>query len=310
MTGYPPTVGELEAFLSRPAPRRQKRHTLRFLVDSVPLLEHLAKLARTTPRPLPLDVAIEFDVGMGKGGINDRAELDACLKILRAERSRLRLGAVLGYDGHATLNGAAPYRRLVAVQAQDSYRNHLASLAELGADLYDAKTLIRNGPASSNYRNWTGGPANEIACGSAFLYAGYLNGGYDVQGLFPALTMGGSVRRITSDHPSVPVTGTTLPGSDQMEIVVQGIGTAAEVVLPEGASEDDAVRRRRRAGGAEGLGEARRLRPLPARADRSRDRQVLGDRGGPGGHRAAALADLPAAGCVSVSAVRRTCAAR
>ena len=60
-----------------------------------------------------------------------------------------------------------------------------------------------------------------------------------MQGLFPALTMGGSVRRITSDHPSVPVTGTTLPGSDQMEIVVQGIGTAAEVVLPEGASEDE-----------------------------------------------------------------------
>ncbi len=238
MTGYPPTFGELAAYLGARPPRRQRRHTLRLLIDSVPLMEELARLVRTTRRRLPLDVALELDVGMGRGGINDAAELEACLALLRAERRRLRLGAVVGYDGHATLNGDAGYRRLVASQAQQAYRDHLAALAELGGDLYDPDALIRNGPASSNYRNWAGGPANEISPGSAFLFAGYLGGGYDVEGLHPALAMGGSVRRITGDHPSVPASGLAAPGADREEIIVQAVGAPSEVVWPPGASED------------------------------------------------------------------------
>jgi D-serine deaminase-like pyridoxal phosphate-dependent protein len=240
MTGYPPTFGELADYLAAKPPKRQRKHRLRILVDSVPLMEHLARLARTTRRRLPLEVAIEFDVGMGRGGMNDRDELKACLDVLRAERDRLRLTAVLGYDGHATLRGDSEYRKLVATQAQDSYRTHLADLKDLGAGLYDEATLIRNGPGSSNYRNWVGGPANEVGCGSAFLFAGYLNGGYDVDGLAPALTLGGAVRRITSDHPSVPVLGIGQPGATEMEIIVQGVAPAAELVYPEGGSEDEA----------------------------------------------------------------------
>ena len=48
------------------------------------------------------------------------------IEILRGEKDRLRLGAVLGYDGHATLDGATTYRRGVATQAMGFYRRHLA----------------------------------------------------------------------------------------------------------------------------------------------------------------------------------------
>jgi D-serine deaminase-like pyridoxal phosphate-dependent protein len=240
MTGYPPTFGELADFLATKPPKGQRRHRLRILVDSVPLMEHLAALARTSRRRLPLEVAIELDVGMGRGGINDRDELEACLDLLRAARDRLSLTAVLGYDGHATLRGDPEYRRLVAAQAMDAYRTRLADLEELGAGLYDAAALIRNGPGSSNYRNWVGGPANEVGCGSAFLFAGYLAGGYDTEGLARALTLGGAVRRITSDHPSVPVIGIGQPGASEMEIIVQGVAPAGELVHPEGGREDQA----------------------------------------------------------------------
>ena len=240
MTGYPPTFGELADFLATKPPKGQRKHRLRILVDSVPLMEHIARLARTSRRRLPLEVAIEFDVGMGRGGVGDRAELQSCLDILRAERDRLRLTAVLGYDGHATLRGDQEYRELVATQAMDSYRTHLANLKELGADLYDEAALIRNGPGSSNYRNWVGGPANEVGCGSAFLFAGYLNGGYDTAGLAPALALGGAVRRITSDHPSVPVLGIAQPGASEMEIIVQAVASPGELVHPPGGRVDDA----------------------------------------------------------------------
>jgi D-serine deaminase-like pyridoxal phosphate-dependent protein len=239
MLGYPPTVGELGAFLARRAPRGQRAYRLRILVDSVPLMEELARLARRTPRRLPLDVALELDVGMGRGGINDPSELRGCLDVLRAERRRLRLGAVLGYDGHATLTGTRAYRQIVAAQAQSAYRRHLTALRGLGEDLYDERTLIRNGPGSSNYRNWPGGPINEISPGSAFLLAGYLSGGYDTDGLTPALAACGAVRRITGDHPSLPLTGTTLPRSNSEEIIVQGVGDAGELAHPPGASGDE-----------------------------------------------------------------------
>jgi D-serine deaminase-like pyridoxal phosphate-dependent protein len=238
MLGYPPTVGELAGFLERPRPRGQRRHTLRLLVDSVPLMEELGRLARSTRRRVPLDVALEFDVGLGKGGIGSRDELRGCVDVLRASAGRLRLGAVLGYDGHATLNGNAAYRKLVATQAQAAYREHLAHLRELAGGLYDPASLIRNGPASSNYRNWPGGPANEISPGSAFLFAAYLND-FDNVGLAPALTAAGAVRRITSDHPSVPALGTTLPGSREMEVVVQAVAETSELVWPPGAREDE-----------------------------------------------------------------------
>ncbi|HEX8053873.1 MAG TPA: alanine racemase [Thermoleophilaceae bacterium] len=230
MTGYPPTFGELQTFLRTKQPRGQRPHRLRILIDSVAVAEHLATLARSARRPVP-EVALEFDVGMGRGGINDADEMRACLEALR----ELKLTAVLGYDGHATLRGDPEYRRLVATQAQEVYRTRLAELKALGHE-----PEVRNGPGSSNYRNWTGGPANEIGCGSAFLYAAYLNGGYDTDGLAPALTLGGAVRRITSDHPSVPVIGVAQPGAAEMEIVVQGVAAASELAHPPGGREDEA----------------------------------------------------------------------
>jgi hypothetical protein len=84
------------------------------------------------------------------------------------------------------------------------------------------------------------GPANEIGCGSAFLFAGYLNGGFDTEGLAPALTLAGAVRRITSDHPSAPVIGITQPGASEMEIIVQAVAPAGELVHPPGGREDEA----------------------------------------------------------------------
>jgi hypothetical protein len=118
----------------------------------------------------------------------------------------------------------------VATQAMQAYRNLLG----------DLDPEVRNGPGSSNYRNWVGGPANEISPGSAFLFAGYLNGGYDREGLAPALTLGGAVRRITSDHPSAPVIGIAQPGASEMEIIVQGVAPAGELVHPQGGREDQA----------------------------------------------------------------------
>ena len=158
-----PTPGEVHEFFASRPPSGQPRHRNRILIDSVPLLEELVRATRRTRRKLPVDVALELDVGMGRGGISDRAEMKACTDILRAQRDRLRLGAVLGYDGHATLDPQSTYRQAVATQAQLTYRAHLANLADLASDLYDAKTLVRNGPGSSTTATGSAAPTPRSA---------------------------------------------------------------------------------------------------------------------------------------------------
>ena len=44
---------------------------------------------------------------------------------------------------------------------------------------------------------------------------------------------------MTSDHPSVPVTGTAPPGATEQEIIVQAIAPPSELVHPPGAREDE-----------------------------------------------------------------------
>jgi D-serine deaminase-like pyridoxal phosphate-dependent protein len=244
--GYPPTPGELRAFLGRSAPTGQPSHRLRYLASSLGMLQLLADLAKTTPRPLPLEVGLEFQSGEGRGGFQKPADISAAIRLLRSARDRLALTYVLCYDGHATLNGAPPYRQAVALQAQSFYTQYLDQLAAEGADLYDAKSLVRNGPASANYHNWAGSKlCNEISPGSAFMYAGYLSGGgYDNAGLAPAMTQCAPVLKDIGPYPAVPVTKAPLPGDNQEEYFVIGSswpdqgGNQPAFVYPPGTNDD------------------------------------------------------------------------
>ena len=188
LMGYPPTRGELRAYLAAPPPTRRP-HRLTLLASSTEMIEEMGMLARSTRRRLPLDVGLEFDSGEGRGGFIHTADITAAIKLLRRYRDRLRLRAIVCYDGHATATPDETWRKFVAKQARGNYARYLDQLHAEGADLYDRGTLIRNGPASANYHNWAGtSEINEISPGSAFVYAGYLAAGFDDHGLAPAIT--------------------------------------------------------------------------------------------------------------------------
>ena len=222
LMGYPPTRGELRAYLRSPRPKGQRRHRLTLLASSVDILEEMAQLARSTRRPLPLDVGLEFDSGEGRGGLHHPKEISDAIKLLRRERKRLRLRAVLCYDGHATITGNATVRKGIAGQARQFYARYLDQLHAEGADLYNRATLIRNGPASSNYRNWAGGTeCNEISPGSAFVYAGYL-ATFDHQGLASALTQCAPVLKDVGPYPSTLITKEPLPPITGEEYFLKG----------------------------------------------------------------------------------------
>ncbi len=246
LMGYPPSRGDLHTYLQSSPPPRQRPHRLTLLASSLEILTDMARLAKTTRRRLPLQVALEFDSGEGRGGFHHPAKIAAAIKLLRHERRVLKLRAIVCYDGHATLTASEDWRRFVAQQASGNLKDYLDQLCAEGADLYDAATLIRNGPGSANYRNWAGKPEiNEISPGSAFVYAGYLRSGFDTQGLTRALTQAAPVLKDVGPYPSTlftkipirPITGEEyfLNGSIWPD---QG-GVQLPSVYPAGGRDDE-----------------------------------------------------------------------
>ena len=245
LMGYPPTRGELRAYLDSAPPRGQRRHRLTLLASSVEILEEMARLARSTPRPVPLHVGLEFDSGEGRGGFHHPNQVSAAIKVLRRARRHLRLRAIVCYDGHATASPTESWRQFVAKQASGNYAGYLAQLHAEGADLYDPATLIRNGPGSANYRNWAGRPQiNEISPGSAFVYAGYLRAGFDTEGLAPALMQGAPVLKDVGPYPSTLFTKEPLPPIIGEEYFLKGstwpdqAGIQPAFAYPRGVQDD------------------------------------------------------------------------
>jgi D-serine deaminase-like pyridoxal phosphate-dependent protein len=245
LMGYPPTRGELRAYLGSIAPRGQRPYRLTLLASSMEILRDMARLARTTRRPVPLDIALEFDSGEGRGGFHHPPQISAAIKLLRKERRLLRLRAVVCYDGLATLTGQESWRQFVAKQASQFLKGYLDQLHAEGGDLYDPGKLIRNGPGSSNYRNWAGKPEiNEISPGSAFVYAGYLHDGFDTQGLSRALTQAAPVLKDVGPYPSTEFTKIPIPPIIGEEYFLKGstwpdqAGVQPPFVYPPGVHDD------------------------------------------------------------------------
>jgi D-serine deaminase-like pyridoxal phosphate-dependent protein len=246
LMGYPPSRGELQAYLGSAPPRGQRPHRLTLMASSIEILQDMARLARTTPRPVPLDVALEFDSGEGRGGFHHPPQISAAIKLLRRERRRLRLRAIVCYDGHATASPDETWRQSVAKQASEFLKGYLDQLHAEGGDLYDAAKLIRNGPGSSNYRNWAGKPEiNEISPGSAFVYAGYLSSGFDSQGLSRALTQAAPVLKDVGPYPSTLFTKIPIPPITGEEYFLRGstwpdqAGVQPAFVHPSGVQDDE-----------------------------------------------------------------------
>ena len=161
MMGYPSTSGELRWFLGSQPPSGQRSYTLTILASSLENIEDLAGLARTTKASYRSTSPWSSTPARAAAGLfssrrSRRRSIPASRKAPPAPRR-----ATLCYDGWATLTGDQNYRLFVANTASDLYRSYLAQLKDEGGDLYNPKTLIRNGPASSKLPKLGGQARNQ-----------------------------------------------------------------------------------------------------------------------------------------------------
>ena len=212
MLGYAPTVGELETYFTQ-SDEDEPPHRFRLMIDSPELLDICADLAKSGQRELPVEVALEFDSGLQRGGIKNESELSEAIDILRENQDSLRLTGAMCYDGHATIDSNPKLRQVIAEDAQRRYRAFMSQLREEGGDLFDESDFVRNGPGSSNYQNWdSDGVVTEVSPGTAFVFHGYLtDDGHDNEGLEPTLLHGAPVMRLPADGPRTPLVGVEPP---------------------------------------------------------------------------------------------------
>lgn len=139
---------------------------LQWLLDSAARLEQYRQLAES--RGTLMRINLELDVGMHRGGISSKGELERALDIIEAS-DQLELSGFMGYEPHvAKMPGILGGPERAFKQAQATYRSLLEHAeARLGRSL---RHLTLNGAGSPTYRMYDGQQvANELAAGSALV---------------------------------------------------------------------------------------------------------------------------------------------
>lgn len=242
LMGYPPTVGELQAYLEGEYAPAGADFRLRINIDSLDLLRVLLQLIPNYPRSKKAEIVLEIDSGGPRGGIQPGGELAEAITLLRSQRHLLQVTALLCYDVLAAADSNPAFRTAAAMQAQNNMSSAKEQLIEQGADVADVTNLVLNGPGSANYRNWeASSAANEFSAGSAVLFANYLDS-YDSGDLHKAMYLCAPVVR----QPSRLLLGLPInPAAHGMQITFIKAGgwptgnnaTMSRLVYPDGLQE-------------------------------------------------------------------------
>ena len=225
--------------------------SVRWLVDTAERLAEYRDFA--DQRGTTINVAVEIDVGLRRGGAIDDDELLAMLSIIDGS-SRLRFTGFMGYEGHVPFapTGANPDREFT--QVQQRYADFVQAGTEAFPALFEGP-LVHNSGGSRTYHRYTNDlqtPVNEIAMGSAFFFP-FNFADLPAQELRRATFLASPVLKKV-DPAEIPFAPGFLPGlaeddpNLEVSFHVVGGGFAGEQVFPDGLVENTVV-----PGGGEGV---------------------------------------------------------
>lgn len=173
------TMPEAEQMLGKPLPVAAAAHFYRqdlepqsldavqWLLDTRRRLGEYEQLAQSLGRPL--DVVLELDIGLHRGGFEPGTELVEALEEIRRSQ-QLSFAGFMGYEAHlAKVPAFGGWRARQAARAGALYEEANALATEvLGEDA--ATDMLRNVAGSPTYRFYRDDSiANEISIGSALV---------------------------------------------------------------------------------------------------------------------------------------------
>ncbi len=138
-----------------------------WLIDSPLRLQQYAELASALKQPL--QIALEIDLGLARGGFGDPQALGQALSTLRTRTAQLQVRGLMGYDAHIAHSPPWLGRDRAFADSNARYRAFIET-AQTFTDLWPAQPLL-NGAGSLTYALHARGdtPLNEVSVGSALL---------------------------------------------------------------------------------------------------------------------------------------------
>ncbi len=187
-----------------------------------------------------LDVAVELDVGLRRGGARTTSELLEILAIVAAHPQQLRFVGFMGYDGHVPFAPPGFDSDVEFAQVQGRYSDFVTAAQQAYPALFAGPLVFNCGGSATHYRYGADlqTPVNDVALGSAFLLPQRF-ADLAVLGLLPAVFAASPVlKRI--DPAEVPFAEGYLPMLAQSEpslevayFLVAG-GFPGDIVHPQG----------------------------------------------------------------------------
>ncbi len=141
---------------------------LQWLIDSEPRLQQYLALAKS--QQIKLQVNIEIDVGLHRGGLQKAQELDALIALIEQNPSYLRFSGFMGYDPHVVkLPSIIKSADEAYQESQAIYQSFIERLYAIN-NSYKNQKLCFNGAGSPTIAMHNSNTvANELSAGSCLV---------------------------------------------------------------------------------------------------------------------------------------------
>lgn len=229
-----PVQGAQRTIKEHPAPGR----AVKWLVDTKERVNEYKGLAHSLHKRL--DVAVEIDVGLRRGGARTTTELLEMLAIIASHPQQLRFVGFMGYDGHVPFAPPGFDSDVEFAAVQERYADFVAAGQQAYPELFQGPLVMNGGGSATCYRYAEGlsTPINDVAMGSAFLLPGRFNDLAQV-GFAPAIFAASPVLKKV-DPAEVPFAPGYLPSLAESDPSLEAAyfmlagGFPGDIVFPEG----------------------------------------------------------------------------
>lgn len=196
---------EADILLGKPMPAQTVRHffeqhaewsnaKIQWLIDTKQRLQQYLEIAQLYS--LCLDVNIEIDVGLHRGGVQSIQQLTEILKLIQQYPQYLKLSGLMGYDAHVTKIPAMIKKPELAYQSsQQTYANCQRLIQKQFPILWNDELCFNGGGSPTFSFHTTESVCNDLSFGSMLLKPSDFDSDF-LRALQPALWIAAPVLKI------------------------------------------------------------------------------------------------------------------
>lgn len=170
LLGKPMPIQALKSFyqtLSDPN-KASDQASIQWLIEEVERLKQYLQLAQSLN--ICLNVNIEIDVGLHRGGVQTQQQFIALMKLIQHNAAYLKLSGLMGYDAHvAKLPKILKSPEKSYQQSQQMYQQYKTILQQQFPDLWQEGLCFNGGGSPTFMQHCQQSVCNDLAFGSMLL---------------------------------------------------------------------------------------------------------------------------------------------